>query len=198
MKKLLVFLTACIMMSATFSCSGKEESSAGDGSSDRSSVVQPVTHEYDESVDKSIFAGKWECCRLVVNGNDVDSYRGIPSYAVFQYGLNEDGSVTLPDFLLEVSDTKNPVTYTWGAISDTEIEIVASNGSVISYVLNDGKLENKGETQEIYLEKVDEFQYFDFKSFYEEIANQFVLTPVETDADGNIIDEEETITVTGD
>ncbi|MBD5159384.1 MAG: hypothetical protein HDT23_03985 [Ruminococcus sp.] len=195
MKKLLVFLTACAMMSVMFSCGEKEESSGSDGSVGESSVVQPETHAYDESVDKSIFTGKWECCRLIINGNETDSYRGMPSYAVFQYDIHEDGTVTLPDSLMEISDPANPIIYTWGAISDTEIEIVGSNGSVIAYELNDGKLENIGESQEIYLEKVDEFQYFDFKSFYEEMANQFVLTPVETDAAGNIIGEGEPVTV---
>lgn len=194
MKKLLVFLTACAMMSVMFSCGEKEESSAGD-----SSVVQPVTHEYDESVDKSIFVGKWECCRLVVNGNETTSYRGIPIYAVFQYNVLEDGTVTLPDSLMEVADPNNPVNYTWGAISDTEMEIVGSNGSVVAYKLNDGKLENTDKnSQEIYLEKVDEFQDFDFKSFYEEMVDQFVITPVETDAAGNIIGEGEPITIGGD
>ena len=189
MKKLLVFLTACAMMSVMFSCGEKEESSAGDSSANESSVVQPVTHEYDESVDKSIFVGKWECCRLVIDGEETTSYGGIPSYAVFQYDLHEDNTVSLPDFFMEVADSENPVDYKWGAISDTEVEIFGSNGSVVVYTLKDGKLENitrDGNT--IGLEKVDEFQYFDFKTYYEDIANQYVLTPVETDANGNVIE----------
>ncbi|MDE6832675.1 MAG: hypothetical protein K2J39_00280 [Ruminococcus sp.] len=202
MKKILVFLTACVFMSVMISCGEKEESSAGDGSvistsADESSLVQMETHAYDNSIDKSIFVGKWECYKLVTNDAELTTIGGIPSYAIFQYDIREDGTVALPDFLMEIAD-ENATSYKWGTISDTEIEITGSDGSAIVYVMNDGNLENIDTNgEEIYLKKVDEFQYFDFKTYYEEIANQnqYVLTPVETDAAGNIIGEGEPITV---
>ncbi|MDE6035142.1 MAG: hypothetical protein K2G36_04450 [Ruminococcus sp.] len=197
MKKLLVFLTAFTMMSSMFSCSEKkEESSGSDSKVEESSVIQPVTHEYDKTVDKSVFVGKWECCRMVAGGQERTDYRGIPAYALFQYDLHEDNTASLPDSVIEVSDPNNPITYTWGAISDKEVEIVGSNGAVLIYTLNDdGNLEDIENGEEVVLEKVDEFQYFDFKNYYEELANQFVLTPVETDADGNVIDKGEPVTM---
>lgn len=162
-------------------------------------AVEKVTYEYIEDADKTPFVGKWECSKLVANGEEIPELNGIPAYAVFQYDIIEDGTIALPESLMEVSDPEDPVTYTWGIISDSEIEIVGSNGSSIVYALENGQLTNIDDTEEIYLDKVDEFQEFDFKSYYEEIMSKqndpgYVLTPVETDADGNIIEDTETIT----
>ena len=198
MKKLLVFLTACALMSVMVSCGEKSDDSAVTTSSEENSIIQAETHAYDESADKNIFVGKWECCKLVANGAELTSLGGIPAYAVFQYDVLEDGTVTLPDSIMKISDPENIISYKWGAISDTEIEITGSDGSVIVYVLNDGKLENIDTNgEEIYLERVDEFQDFDFEAYYEDLAGQYVLTPVETDAAGNIIGEGEPITING-
>ncbi|MCM1313747.1 MAG: hypothetical protein NC040_03290 [Muribaculaceae bacterium] len=195
MKKCLVFLTACALMSVMVSCSENKESSVS-GTTEESSIIQAETHAYDENVDKNIFVGKWECCRLVANGEELTSLGSIPAYAVFQYNVLEDGTVTLPDSIMKIADPEEMVYYKWGAISDTEMEITGSDGSAIVYVLNDGKLENIDTNgEEIYLEKVDEFQDFDFETYYKEIAGQYVLTPVETDAAGNVIGEGEPITI---
>lgn len=177
-----------------------ESESVGESGSEQVEILtQPETHEYLENADKTPFVGKWECSKLVANGEEIPELNGIPAYAVFQYDIIEDGTIALPESLMEVSDPEDPVTYTWGIISDSEIEIVGSNGSSIVYALENGQLTNIDDTEEIYLDKVGEFQEFDFKSYYEEIMSKqndpgYVLTPVETDADGNIIEDTETIT----
>lgn len=198
MKKLLVLLTVCAAVCAFGSCGEKEETSAGDDAvvTTSAEVIPAETHAYDETVDKNIFVGKWECCKLIADGEEIPSVNGIPAYAVFQYNLLEDNTVALADSLMAVTDVETSVTYKWGAVSDTEVEITGTDGSVILYVLNDGILENIDTNgEEIYLERVDEFQDFDFEAYYKERAGQYVLTPVETDAAGNIIGEGEPITL---
>lgn len=164
-------------------------------------LAQPETHEYIEDADKTPFVGKWECSKLAANGEELTELKGIPAYAVFQYDIMEDGTVALAESLMEIADPEDMVDYTWGVVSETEIEIVGSNDSAILFTLKNGQLVNIDDSEEIYLDKVDEFQDFDFKTYYEELMSQqdnyeYVLTPVETDADGNIIGEStETIVV---
>lgn len=198
MKKLLVLLTVCATICAFGSCGEKEETSAGDDAvvTTSAEISQMETHAYDETVDKNIFVGKWECFKLVANGEEIPSVNGMPAYAVFQYNLLEDNTVALADSLVAVSDPETSTTYKWGAVSDTEVEITGSDGSAIVYVLNDGILENIDTNgEEIYLERVDEFQDFDFEAYRNERSGQYILTPVETDAAGNIIGEGEPITL---
>lgn len=164
-------------------------------------LAQPETHEYIEDIDKTPFVGKWECSKLAANGEELTELKGIPAYAVFQYDIMEDGTVALAESLMEIADPEDMVDYTWGVVSETEIEIVGSNDSAILFTLENGQLVNIDDSEEIYLDKVNEFQDFDFKTYYEELMSQqdnyeYVLTPVETDADGNIIGEStETIVV---
>lgn len=205
MKRLFALLTACTAITCVFASCGdkKEESSANDTSVSESTSAETVTETTDESsqnsdVTDSSFVGKWECSKLVANGEELDELAGLPIYAVFQYDVREDGTVELPESLMEISDQENPVSYTWKSKSDNEIEIVGSNDSSIVYSLENGQLVNISGTEEIYLDKVDEFKDFDFKGYYDELMaqqeNQYVLTPVETDADGNIIETVETTT----
>lgn len=205
MKKLTALLVACAAMMCAFaSCGDKEketdvsdESSVSQAATDAetesettadTSAVENATHEYIENADKTAFVGKWESSKLVANGEELDEVNGLPVYSVFQYNILEDGSVTLPDSLMEISDSGNSVTYQWGMISDTEIEITGSNGTSIIYTLQNGQLVNIDDAEEIYLDKVDDFTYFDFKSYYEQLSaqqnEQYILTPIVTDTNG--------------
>lgn len=222
MKKLFAFLMACTAMTCAFgSCGEKKEASSvsesssvaevtasetesestSEGNTEQiETVTQPETHEYLEDADKTSFVGKWECSKLVANGEEIEELQGIPAYAVFQYDILEDGNVALPDFLTEAGDTENQTTYKWGIISETEIEITGSNGSAVVYKLENGQLTNIDNTEEIYLDKVDEFQEFDFQAYYDEIMAEqenggYILTPVETDANGDVVSRGEPITL---
>lgn len=204
MKKLLVLLTACVTICAFGSCSEKEESSVEDNSVvitsavensvEESSDVQVETQEYDNSVDKNIFVGKWECTKFTDNGEEYTNLNGIPMYILFQYDFLEDGNVGFSDSLMEISDPENPIKYTWGTISDSEIE-VASSGGNMTYTLENGQLVNRINNQEIYLDRVETFQEFDFKAYYEQLSAGYSLVPVETDASGNVVSEGEPIPI---
>lgn len=196
MKKLLVFLTACATICAFGSCGEKEESSAGDNSAtSESSVVQVETKEYDNSLDKSTFVGKWECTKFIADGEEYSNYQGMPMYAIFQYDFKEDGKVEYAEGLMELMTEENADT--WGVVSDSEIEVVVNN-STLDYVLENGQLVHREGGQEIYLDKVDDFQEFDYKSYYEGVNVEYSLVPVETDAAGNVVATGEAITVAGD
>lgn len=218
MKRLFALLVACTATVCVLgSCGDKEESSVSESSSvaevtesDDASAdsseqpeikILPATHEYLEDADKTPFVGKWECSRLVANGQELEELQGIPAYAVFQYDFLEDGTVKLPDSLMAISDTENPTTYQWGIVSETEIEVTGSNGSAVVYTLDDGLLTNINGTEEIYLKKVDEFTEFDFQAYYDAIMasmpgeDEYVLTPIETDANGDVVSRGEPITL---
>ena len=190
MKKLLAILTACATMCAFGSCGEKEESSTA--SPVESSVIEVATKEYDESVDKSIFAGKWECTKFIADGEEYSNYQGMPMYALFQYDFKEDGKVGYAEGLIEMM-TEKP-TDTWGVVSDSEIEVVVNN-STLDYILENGQLVHRDRGQEIYLDRVDEFQDFDYKGYYEGLNVGYSLVPVETDAAGNVVATGEAITV---
>lgn len=192
MKKLLVLLTACATICAFGSCNEKEESSVATTSPVESSAVEVVTHEYDESVDKTAFVGKWECTKFIANGEEYTNYHGMPMYALFQYDFLEDGKVEYADSLVELMTDKPKDT--WGTISENEIEVVVGN-ETLTYTLENGQLITRNRGQEIYLDKVDEFQEFDYKGFYEGLNAGYSLIPVETDAAGNVVSEGEPIPI---
>lgn len=200
MKKLLAILTVCATICAFGSCSEKEESSVEDNSAVttsamESSVVQMETHAYDESIDKTAFVGKWECTKFVKGGEEYPNVNGIPQYALFQYDLLEDGKVNLADSLMEIADPESDIAYSWGVINENEIEITSNDGTATVFTMDNGQLVNKTSDEEVYLDKVDEFQEFDFKAFYEQLTPNYSLVPVETDADGNVIGEGEPIPI---
>lgn len=202
MKKLLLLLTACATICAYVSCGEKEESSAVDVSAvttapveisaEESSVPEIVTQAYDESVDKTAFIGKWECTKFVKDGEEYTNVNGIPQYALFQYELLEDGNANLSDSLMAVID--HEVYYSWGTVSDSEIEIASDKGNT-NFKLENGQLVSIENGEEIYLDKVDEFQVFDFEAYYSGMLGGYSLVPVETDAAGNVVATGEAITV---
>ena len=161
--------------------------------------TESETHEYIEDADTTAFIGKWECEKISTDGEEVDELMGIPVYALYQYDIMEDGTAGISESLMEVATEEDKLEYTWGLISENEIEIVSSDGDTIQFTLDGDYLVSIDEATktEIYLKKVDEFQYFDFQAFidnYQQEQNGMVLTPVETDADGNIIESSETTT----
>ncbi|MDE6538623.1 MAG: hypothetical protein K2K66_00385 [Ruminococcus sp.] len=194
MKKLLVFLTACIVICAFGSCSEKEESSVSETATNGNSVPEIATQEYDKSIDTTAFIGKWECTKFVKGGEEYTNVNGIPIYALFQYDLLEDGKINLADSLMEVAPPEVDMTYLWGAIGENQIEIASSDGN-ITFTMDNGQLISNTSDEEIYLDKVDEFQDFDFKAYYEQFSLNYSLVPVETDADGNVVSEGEPIPI---
>lgn len=194
MKKLLVFLTACTIICSFGSCSEKEESSVSETVNNESSVSEIVTQEYDKSIDTTAFVGKWECTKFVKDGEEYSNVNGIPTYALFQYDLLEDGKINLADSLMEVAPPESDMTYLWGAINENQIEIASGDGN-ITFTMDNGQLISNTGSEEVYLDKVDEFQDFDFKAYFEQFSVNYSLVPVETDASGNVISEGEPIPI---
>ncbi len=226
MKKLSALLVACTAMTCVFTSCGDEkkdessvsddvsvsvqdetESSAeeetteesSDSESEPTDEIQNTSHEYLDDADPTAFLGKWECEKIIINGEEMADIVGMPVYAVYQYDVMEDGTVGMSDSLMEIATEEDNFDYTWGMISETEIEIVSPDGKTVPFTLDGDYLVDVDSESgmEIYLKKVDEFTSFDYKGFmdnYQSQQNQVVLTPVETDADGNIIESSETVT----
>ncbi|MDE5620057.1 MAG: hypothetical protein K2I80_06000 [Ruminococcus sp.] len=221
MKKLLAVLTACMAVTCIFSSCGdekKDDSSVSESSSvsvrdEAESTTETVTEELSEEeteyaseeittheyidADATVFLGKWECEKILVDGEAIDDLMGMPVYISYQYDIMEDGTAGLSESLMAIATEDDMLDYTWGLISENEIEIVGANGSVIQFKLDGDYLISSENNTEIYLKKVDEFTPFDFQAFvddYQSQQNDFVLTPVETDAEGNIIESSETTT----
>lgn len=222
MKKLLALLIACTAITCTFaSCGDKEKESSVSGESSVSEesaeeettteetavsenseeielLTEPETHEYIDA-DPTAFLGKWECEKIVVDGEEMADLMGMPIYASYQYDIMEDGTAGLSESLMAIMTEADAVEYTWGLISEEEIEIAGNNGSVIQFTLDGDYLVSRMSEQntEIYLKKVDEFTEFDFQAYVDNYeAPAYELTPVQTDAEGNIIESTETTTTT--
>ncbi len=131
------------------------------------SAVEKTTYEFIEDADKTAFLGKWECTKLVVEGEEMEDLMGLPLYAVFQLEIKEDGTASMAEAVAELSESEEAVTYTWGVVSDTEIAIVDSNDNSMLLTLDGDYLigTEEGYDEQLYLAKVDEFTPFDFESF---------------------------------
>lgn len=151
------------------------------------SVVEKTTHEYIEDADKTPFVGKWECEKLIVEGEELTDVMGLPLYAVFQLEIKEDGTAMMAEAVAELSDSEEAVTYTWGVIGDNEIEIVDENSNAMTLTLSDNYLvgTEEGYDEQLYLAKVDEFTPFDFESFMndlqESVSTESASGDVETE-----------------
>lgn len=210
MKKLLVLAVSCIVVTGVFaSCDEKEESSASltpvKNESEQSEEIhetepetEPEKREYIDA-DATAFIGKWECTEYTQGEEHIEDLMGMPIYALFQYEIKEDGTAFLPDALIDaLADKGIEHSYSWGLLSENEIEIVDFDGSSILFTLeDDGRLSSVDGDETIWLEKVDNFKDFDFSAYYENMGYEesYVLTPIETDAGGNVVGTGETIIV---
>ena len=154
-------------------------------------TIEKTTYEFIEDADKTAFLGKWECEKLVIEGEELTDLMGLPLYAVFQLEINEDGTAMMAEAVAELSDSESAVTYTWGVVSDTEIAIIDPNDNAMLLALSGDYLigTEEGYDEQLYLARVDEFTPFDFESF----MNDFQLDGVDDTSDSESgIDEEET------
>lgn len=166
-------------------------------------AVEKVTYEYIEDADKTPFLGKWECERLIIEGEELTDLMGIPLYAVFQLEIKEDGTAMMAEAVAELSDSEEAVTYTWGVVSDIEIAIVNTNGDSMLLTLEEDYLvgTEEGYDEQLYLAKVDDFTPFDFESFMNDFqldgtedaeiasdASEGVSEPVESETTSGAVD----------
>lgn len=165
----------------------EEESEDSEESSDEDSAeeVEKTTHEYIEDGDPTPFLGKWECEKMVIEGEEMTDLMGIPVYAVFQLEIKDDFTAVMGESTAEMSDAEEAIVYTWGIVSETEIEIVNDLGDAMMLTLDGDYLvgTEEGFDEQIYLAKVDDFTPFDF----EEFMSQFETS----EGDGEWITDEE-------
>ena len=115
------------------------------------------------SADKETYVGKWQGKELTFNGKKMDSLFGLPVYALVQFELYEDGTLT-SDAAEEHQEG------TWNVTGSNTIEMtIDGESSEMKY--EDGLLflseSEDGVSVEFYLEKVDEFTPFDIDSWEE-------------------------------
>ncbi len=115
------------------------------------------------SADKETYVGKWQGKELTFNGKKMDSLFGLPVYALVQFELYEDGTLT-SDAAEEHQEG------TWSVTGSNTIEMtIDGESSEMKY--EDGLLflseSEDGVSVEFYLEKVDEFTPFDIDSWEE-------------------------------
>ncbi len=163
---------------------GESESEETETEPESEGTTEVITHEYIEDADPTAFLGKWECEKMVIDGEELTDYMGIPIYAMFQFDIKEDGTANTPQ--TELADTAE---YTWGMVSEEEIEIVSENGSALVFSFEGDKLAGHDTESDdvIYLVKVDEFTPFDF--------NEFMNQSQSESSDENSVSGEETETV---
>lgn len=153
-----------------------------------------TTHEYIADADKTPFLGKWQGEKIEFEGETATDVMGIPVSVLYQYELNEDGTLTLGDGLVEISgDTSE---YTWGIISDTEIEVVNEAMQVAVVMELDGDyLVSNADGQSAYLAKVDEFEAFDLEAFMNGFELDGTEEPSDDTATTEIVSGEDTDTI---
>ena len=175
----------------------ESETDADETSAEESetSAVERTTHEYIEDADKTPYLGKWECDKLVVDGEEVQDLMGLPLYAVFQLEINEDGTAMMAQAVAELSDSEEAVTYTWGVIGDNEIEIVDENNNAMTLTLSDNYLigTEEGYDEQLYLAKVDEFTPFDFESFMNDLQESVSTESASGDVETETVESTETV-----
>lgn len=173
----------------------EEDSDVADGE-ETTEAVEKTTYEYIEDADKTPFLGKWECEKLVLEGEEMTDLMGLPLYAVFQLEVKEDGTAMMAEAVAELSDSEEAITYTWGVVSDTEIAIVDADDNAMLFTLDGNYLigTEEGYDEQLYLAKVDEFTPFDF----EEFMNSFQFDSTEEDEGEWVTDDEESETTDGE
>lgn len=129
--------------------------------------VEKPTFEFIEDADKTAFLGKWECEKLVVEGEEMTDLMGIPLYAVYQLEIKEDGTAIMGESLNELSDAEVSMIYEWGVISDNEIAVINDDGDSMVFTLEGEYMvgTEDGYDEQIYFVNVDDFTPFDFESF---------------------------------
>ena len=167
----------------------EEDSEADEEATESTDDVQKTTYQFLDDVDKSAFIGKWECEKLVVEGEEMTDFMGMPLYAVYQLDIKEDGTAIMGESLNELSDAEVTMVYEWGVISENEIAIINDIGDTMRFEYDGTYIigTEEGYEEEIYFVKVDEFTPFDFEAFMN--GFQEALDDIEIDTDA-VVDGE--------
>lgn len=134
--------------------------------------IETPTYEFIEDADKTAFLGKWECEKMIIEGEEATELMGLPLYAVYQIEVMDDGTAVMGESLNDINESEEDVSVTceWGVVSDTEMAIINEVGYAMLFTLEDGYLvvEEEGYDQQIYFKNVEEFTPFDYEAFMAE------------------------------
>ena len=166
-----------------------EEDAVSDDENTEDTTEQATAFQFLEDADNTMFVGKWECEKLVVEGEEMTDFMGMPLYAVYQLDIKDDGTAVMGESLNDISDAEVSMTYEWGVISDTEMAIINDDGTAMRFTYDGTYIigTEEGYDEQIYFVKVDEFTPFDFEAFMNEF--QEGLDDVEIDDDSLTDDE---------
>ncbi|MDE6035143.1 MAG: hypothetical protein K2G36_04455 [Ruminococcus sp.] len=148
----------------------EEESSEEESEEEEESgePEQPATmYQFLEDVDNSMFLGKWECEKIIVEGEEMTDFMGMPLYAVYQLNIHDDGTAVMGETLNDLSDNDVSMAYEWGIIGENEMVIINDDGTSMRFKVDGDYIvgSEDGYDEQIYFVKVDEFTPFDFEAF---------------------------------
>lgn len=99
-------------------------------------TTENTTHEYING-DSTAFVGDWKSIKISVPRKKQYLITDYSLEDIFRLTINADHTAVVSG--IEISGSENPVTYTWGMVSDNEIELV--NGeSIILLSLDNNSL----------------------------------------------------------
>ena len=115
-------------------------------------TTENTTHEYTDS-DPTAFIGEWESTKISVRNKKQYLITDYSLEDIFRLTINSDNTAVVSG--IEISGSENPVAYTYGMVSDTEIELFSNNGSIILLSLdNKGLLVYNNSDMTVYLKKL--------------------------------------------
>lgn len=116
-------------------------------------TTEKTTHEYIKA-DPTAFTGKWEVKKLTVR-NDKSYLMSEPLMEICQLEIYDDYTAVISG--VEISGSEKPVTYKWGIVSETEIELVDDNGNILFFTMDGDYLVCTENKITVSLVRVDEF-----------------------------------------
>lgn len=182
MKKLICSSLALVcILSSMVGCGDTKEKDAKE---------ETTTVAAAEAAD-SAAVGKWQCSKLVLDGEEMDSLYGVDAYALFQIELKDDNKGTFYSFLY--SEDGKPQDIEWEekdgkvqliskeVFDEDEVFLENEGGKMILNLSEEGdEMENKAT-----LEKVD-----GFKEIPDDMEMKF---DIDTEAEADF-DSDETVT----
>ncbi|MDE6538621.1 MAG: hypothetical protein K2K66_00375 [Ruminococcus sp.] len=115
-------------------------------------TIENTTHEYINT-DPTAFIGDWKSIKISVPQKKQYIITDYSLQDVFRLTINDDHTAVVSG--IEISGSENPVTYTWGMVNYTEIELFNDNGSIILLSLdNDGLLVYDNSDMTVSLQKL--------------------------------------------
>ena len=100
-------------------------------------TTENTTHEYING-DPTAFVGDWESIKLSVPHKKQYIITDYSLEDVFRLTINDNHTAVVSG--IEISGSENPVTYMWGIVSDTEIELYNNDSIILLTLDNDGLL----------------------------------------------------------